>query len=83
MFASLHKLCPHLQDLKKTLLLVPLYNFKVASGIPPAIKIAWREYVVVKELRIAQLSGRNKVILVEMAGFEPATPCLQSMCSPN
>jgi tetrahydromethanopterin S-methyltransferase subunit B len=27
--------------------------------------------------------GSNTDTLVEMTGFEPATPCLQSRCSPN
>src|SRR5258706_15385195 len=41
-------------------------------------------YSVFKDHRrvaLAEIAARSR--LVEMTGFEPATPCLQSRCSPN
>src|SRR6185312_13604267 len=58
----------------------------------PRTKNTWRtslgytresRYSVVKDLASMARVDLRRSRLVEMTGFEPATPCLQSRCSPN
>jgi hypothetical protein len=62
----------------------PIHNVKERRQIRQIRHLAVTKIVVFisgKSVIVSNPAGREEIEMVELSGFEPLTPCLQSRCS--